>query len=50
MSSEPVVELLLVAIETGVGSGQTVHLPSQTVLERERERENIELLFESKPR
>ena len=48
MSSEPVVELLLVAIETGVGSGQTVHLPSQTVLERERE--NIELLFETKPR
>ena len=37
VSSEPVVELLLVAIETGVGSGQTVHLPSQTVLERERE-------------
>ena len=46
MSSEPVVELLLVAIETGVGSGQTVHLPSQTVLEREK----IDLLFETKPR
>ena len=35
VSSEPVVELLLVAIKTGVRSGQTVHLPSQTVLERE---------------
>ena len=35
VSSEPIVELLLVAIETGVGPGQTVHLPSQTVLERE---------------
>ena len=36
VSSEPVVELLLVAIKTGVRSGQTVHLPGQTVLERER--------------
>ena len=38
VSSEPVVELLLVAIKTGVRSGQTVHLPSQTVLEKEGRR------------
>ena len=36
VSSEPIVELLLVAIETGVRSGQTVHLPGQSVLEREK--------------
>ena len=36
VSSEPVVELLLVAIKTGVRSGQTVHLPGQSVLKREK--------------
>ena len=35
VSSEPVVELLLVAIQTGVRSGQTVHLAGQSVLKRE---------------
>ena len=35
VSSEPVVELLLVAIKTGVRSGQTVHLSGQSVLQRE---------------
>ena len=37
MSPESVVELLLVAIETGVGPGQAVHLPGKTVLNGESE-------------
>ena len=45
MAPESVVELLLVAVEAGVGPGQAVHLPGHTILRNQHLISNAGLLI-----